>query len=286
MAEEPQPVRSTGPSLVISTQLEEFIAREFRFPRPVEQWTATLYPDALEAVVSCQFQSRPWGRVVPLGYDEGDEDEDPAGDVAWQNDRGDRAEEIARRAAGRLRRYVVANRLDRLGTLTYADACHDPTQARRDVGAFFRSLRAAVGRRFAYAWVPEWHPGGHGLHLHFAVGRFIPQRVIAEAWGRGIVDIRRRKELPFGADAVYEARQTARYLAKYAGKGFGDERPPGLHRFDVAQGFQPRTETVSYRRRREAVVALEARMGGPAVAKWRSESEPDWIGPPALWMAW
>ncbi len=40
------------------------------------------------------------------------------------------------------------------------------------------------GEAFPYLWVPEWHPGGHGLHLHFAVGRYVRQSLIRDVWGR------------------------------------------------------------------------------------------------------
>ena len=81
-----------------------------------------------------------------------------------------------------IRRYCAANRLNRLGTLTYAgEGCHDPSAVRSEVAAFFRRLRSELGGdRFPYLWVPEWHPGGHGLHLHFAVGRFIGQPLIRD----------------------------------------------------------------------------------------------------------
>ena len=86
-----------------------------------------------------------------------------------------------KRIGGRGRRSAVtaaANRLNRLATLTYAgEGCHDPVRLRGDLAGFFRELRSrAGGRRFPYVWVPQWHPGGHGLHAHFAVGRFVPQR--------------------------------------------------------------------------------------------------------------
>src|SRR5450756_1595543 len=55
---------------------------------------------------------------------------------------------------------IGANRLNRLGTLTYAGAgCHDPRQARADAGEFFRELREQLdGESLPYLWVPEWHP--------------------------------------------------------------------------------------------------------------------------------
>ena len=76
----------------------------------------------------------------------------------------------------------AANRLNRLGTLTYAgEGCFDPLQLRVDLGEFFRGLRRELGGSpFPYVWVPEWHPGGHGLHVHFAVGRYVQQRLIEE----------------------------------------------------------------------------------------------------------
>jgi hypothetical protein len=43
-----------------------------------------------------------------------------------------------------------------------------------------------------------------------------------------------------------EARLAARYLAEYIGKDFADH-PKGLHRYDVAEGFQPRVVRVTGR---------------------------------------
>jgi hypothetical protein len=93
--------------------------------------------------------------------------------------------EAARRARAKLRRYCAANRLNRLATLTYAgEGCFDPVQLREDVAEFFRGLRSGLGGEpFPYAWTSEWHPGGHGLHVHFAVGRYVRERVIRQVWG-------------------------------------------------------------------------------------------------------
>ena len=86
--------------------------------------------------------------------------------------------EAARRARAKLRRYCAANRLNRLATLTYAgEGCFDPVQLRKDLGEFFRGLRSELGgERFPYAWTSEWHPGGHGLHVHFTVDRYVRER--------------------------------------------------------------------------------------------------------------
>ena len=87
------------------------------------------------------------------------------------------AEEAARRARAKIRRYAAANRLNRLGTLTYGgEGCHDPVRLRGGSGRVLsRAARRAGRGRFPYVWVPQWHPGGHGLHAHFAVGRFVPR---------------------------------------------------------------------------------------------------------------
>ncbi len=54
------------------------------------------------------------------------------------------------------------------------------------MAGFFRGLRRELGGEpLPYAWVPEWHPGGHGLHVHFAVGRYVKQRLIEESGAAG-----------------------------------------------------------------------------------------------------
>src|SRR5664279_6129221 len=133
--------------------------------RPEASWRLTLYPDAGEA--GGVFRSSANG---------------PASrGLSPESDAG---ADAARRARGKLRRYCAANRLNRLGTLTYAgQGCHDPRQVRADVARFFRELRRNLdGAPLAYVWVPEWHKSGHGLHLHFAVGRYIQRQEIAQAW--------------------------------------------------------------------------------------------------------
>ena len=155
-------------------------------------------------------------------------------------------------------------------------------------GAFFRGLRRELGgRALAYAWTSEWHPGGHGLHVHFAVGRYVGQRLIRDVWGRGIVHIKLIGDLPHGSGALEEARVAAGYLAKYVSKSLDDvRRAAGLHRYEVAQGFQP--ERVQLAGRLEAQVLADAseQMGGEPSRVWRSSSAEGWSKPPALWCAW
>ena len=174
-----------------------------------------------------------------------------AGEVARAIVQQRQREEADRRARGKLRRYAVSNRLNRLGTLTYATSCRDPLAVRRDVGLFFRKLRAGLGGRpLPYVWVPEWHPGGHGLHVHFLLGQYVPRRLIEQAWaGKGFCHIKLVGDLPGGdgdggaGGEQQQAARAAKYASKYVGKTL-DGRRPGLHRFDCAQGFQPAFERV------------------------------------------
>jgi hypothetical protein len=197
--------------------------------------------------------------------------------------------EAARRARGRLRRYCAANRLNRLGTLTYrGSGCHDPAVIRADLGEFFRSLRDAMDEgAFPYAWVPEWHPGGHGLHAHFAVGRFVRRSLIEQAWGRGFVHIKLLGDLPTGSGRLGEARAAAGYLSKYVAKAFNDEQIPRRHRYDVAQGFQPRRVQVWGRSAGDVVGQASEMFGGVLPARWWNSAEAEgWMGPPAVWVQW
>jgi hypothetical protein len=234
-------------------------------------WRLTVYPEAGEAGGSIHsvglLQQTPRGGYMPGG--------------------GSSGEVAHRRARGKLRRYCAANRLNRLGTLTYAgQGCHDPHQLRDDVARFFRRLRERVGRDLAYAWVPEWHPGGHGLHVHFVVGRFVHYRDIREAWGHGMVHITLLSDLPVGSGVRGEARLAARYLSKYLGKDFGPRDGSGLHRYEVAQGFQPRAEVIRTPSWEDGIDAASMLVRGSPEYIWRSADAADWAGPPAIWATW
>lgn len=166
--------------------------------------------------------------------------------------------------------------------------CFEPAQLRNDVAAFFKSLRPALGGHvFPYVWVPEWHPGGHGLHVHFIVGRYVGQSLIREAWGHGIVHIKLIGDLPVGSGTLAEARRAAGYLCGYIGKGLDDERRrAGLHRYEVAQGFQPEWISVYGKTDDEALARASAYLGRSPARIWRSSSVEGWRGPPACWAAW
>ena len=202
------------------------------------------------------------------------------------------AAEAGRRARSRLRRYCAANGLNRLGTLTYAGSgCHDPRRARADVGVFFRRLREGLGGGpLPYVWVPEWHKTGHGLHLHFAVGRYVERALISEAWGHGFVHIKMLSGVPAGSSQWGQSRRAAGYLSKYVAKTFTDrsdsKRPKGLHRFDRAEGFTP--VPIRLTGTSQADVLRQARdvMGGYWSRSWDSRQVIGWQGPPAIWLQW
>ncbi len=199
------------------------------------------------------------------------------------------AEEAGRRARAKIRRYAAANRLNRLGTLTYrGEGCHDPLRLREDLAGFFRELRAGVDDgRFPYVWVPQWHPGGHGLHAHFAVGRFIGRKLIEGAWGNGFVHIKLLDGLPVGSGTLGEARLAARYLARYVGREVADERRlQGLHRYEVAQGFQPAKIECYGETAEDVIERASGYMGSLPERVWLSSSVEGWRGPPACWAQW
>jgi hypothetical protein len=233
-------------------------------------WSLTLYPAAGEAG-GC-FQRR--GRVSEDGGGEPDVER--------------AQEEAARRARTKVRRYCAANRLNRFATLTYAGAgCFDDRELRADVAGFFRGLRAELGGKpLPYLWVPEWHPGGHGLHVHFAVGRFVKRSLIERVWDRGRTHIKLIGDLPVGSGALEEARLAARYLAKYVAKNVADERVARLHRYEVAQGFQPDSIYLTGGSESEVLAQACEIMGGQPSQSWNSSQVENWKAPPAYWHAW
>lgn len=234
-------------------------------------WSLSLYPTAGEAG-GCWVQGK---RKATAAGGVGDPERS--------------REEAARRAKTQVRRYCTANRLNRLGTLTYAGAGnHDPKLLRQHLARFFRSLRSTLGgEAFAYVWVPEWHKTDHGLHAHFAVGKFIARRHIVEAWGHGYVHIKLLGDLPVGSGKLAEARRAGRYLSKYAGKDFDHEHMPGLHRYEVAQGFQPEKVTVRALRLEDAIAQASEIMGRAPSYRWDSSMAEEPIeGPPRVWVSW
>jgi hypothetical protein len=254
----------TRSSLELATKLDRASV-----PNEVEaRWLLNLYPEAAEASGCLVSPRRPWH-----------------GRGSWEVDEDRSASEAIRRARGAIRRYCAANVLNRLGTLTYAGSgCHDPRAFRSDLAGFFRRLKADLGTALPYLWVPEWHKTGHGLHAHFAVGRFVGRRRIEAAWGHGFVHIKLLGDLPVGSGAIGEARKAAGYLSKYVGKDLGPEG--GLHRYDVAQGFQPNCRRLRGTSLADVLAQATAIMGRPPVEVWDSADVPGWDRPHAVRATW
>lgn len=239
---------------------------------PPAAWQLSLYPTAGEAG-GC---FRPV-RQAPRDWTPGQSAADP--DCA-------RAE-AARRARAKVRRYCVANGLNRLGTLTYGPPrCSDPAQLRADLSEFFRALRSALGgKSLAYLWVPERHRDGN-LHAHFAVSQHVRKTVIGAAWARGFVGIKLLSDLPVGSTKRDEARRAAGYLSTYVSKTFEHPHLFGRHRYDVAQGFQPPVQRLAGRSADDVLDQACRVMGTRPSQAWSSLEVEDWDRPPAVWFAW
>jgi hypothetical protein len=155
-----------------------------------------------------------------------------------------------------------------------------------------RALRASLGRRLPYLWVPEWHPAGHGLHVHFAVSTFIDHQLIDRSWGRGHTFITYLGGDPAGGDRLAKARRNGRYLGKYVGKSFAgapgptERAQPGLHRYDVAQGFQPVRLRLLGDSQADVLAQATAFMGALPSTRWSSDAVEGWDGPPVVWASW
>jgi hypothetical protein len=133
--------------------------------------------------------------------------------------------------------------------------------------------------------VPELHADGERYHVHFAVARYVGVGLIKEAWGHGFVHIKLLGDLSVGSGALEEARLAARYLAKYIGKAL-DDGPAGLHRYEVAQGFQPVARSLVGLGLDDVLGQAAAVMGAEPVLVWDSATDEAWAGPHAVWASW
>jgi hypothetical protein len=234
-------------------------------------WSASAYPECGEAVISfaASYQSPEYGGTGTYG--------DPEVNRL-------RAE---RRARTMVRRYCVANKIDRLVTLTFRPPfCTDAKELIEHRKRFIRRLRHALGDKFPYVWVPELHKDGVKLHAHMGINRFVKKYQMAEVWGHGFVDLRLIRAK--GAASEFgRSRQAARYLSKYVGKAFAQQSTFGCHRYEVGQGFQPRSERRTFPTA-EAAGAWAAEMMGCATPDyvWRSSEVEDWQGPPVAVAFW
>ena len=93
---------------------------------------------------------------------------------------------------------------------------------------------------------------------------------IEEAWGRGFVHIKLLGDLGAGSTTLDESRVAARYLGKYVGKDLGAGPAGGLHRYEVAQGFQPQAAAIRGRSASDALHLASQRMGSRPAHVWES----------------
>lgn len=206
------------------------------------------------------------------------------------DDQGERIPDLVRsrkeaqkRAAKQVRRWCVHARLDRLLTLTIAEATglEDRPRVMRMVRRFFLAARVRYPR-LRYLYVLELHPGGHGYHIHVAVSEWLDPVVVRECWTHGFIDVRRIKTKSRGS-LLEQARHCARYVAKYACKSEDEGRGLGGHRYERSQGTpipEIRIECDSWS---AAEAWLRSKIRRPIVWTWSSlEAGDDWHGPPTL----
>ncbi len=179
-----------------------------------------------------------------------------------------------RRAKGKVRRFVVSNRLNQFVTLTFAQPCTSREEVQRVVTAFLRTLRADVGRPFPWLLVIESHSSG-ALHAHLLL-RGIDRRTITAAWRQGHVDVRRVR-----------TREDRRGVAAYLAKDFAATVEPGRHRYECAQGFAPVAIRIQSNDEMQLLSQLIDLMEGTApVSVWASEDWEHWQGPPLRVLWW
>lgn len=142
--------------------------------------------------------------------------------------------EAARRAQVAVRRLVCEHRLVRMWTLTLSastTAGERPLVVRK-VQQFTRRLRKVLPR-VKWLAVLEWHPGGHGWHVHMVVDRFVAKVLVADLWGWGFVDTR-RITTKGDTTSLGAARRAGQYVAKYLTKRDDSGAPAhvaGDHRY-------------------------------------------------------
>ena len=212
---------------------------------PDEQWYGLLWPEAGEAVVFGAF-----GRGQSGTH---------RGDV---KDGGPRARR-------NVRRYTLANRLNRLVTLTFREAERSSKRARRRLKHCLAECRRMLGAAFPYIAVQEQHPGGHGIHLHLLTTSWVADRLV-RAWPYGMIV--QSKHL--------RSKAAMRRGANYVAEMFDGSRG-GAHRYEVGQGFAPFCLKVSSPFKSEVWARLCELMAGNPSLVWSFVSM-GW----SVWLAW
>jgi hypothetical protein len=167
-----------------------------------------------------------------------------------------------------VRRYVRANRLKRLWTLTYRGAPASRAAVVADLRRFYRRIGKVIGRVPLLTVIERGELGGR-QHVHFATDRFLPIRKLYACWPHGYVHIGDPGQLA-GRVGV---RKLAAYLAKYVAKQIDDDENEGEqgrakreHRYLVTQGFTPTAYSLRYGRIGQAVERMHGVYGKPDVS--------------------
>lgn len=226
-------------------------------------WVGKLHVEAREAVATRPARTRDLAEKPP-------KEPDPERS----------ASESARRAAARIRVLAKANKITRLGTMTFAQGI--AWEDRESVIRALMLFRKRLARRFPrlrWLWVLEMHPGGHGWHVHIGFDRFVPKAVLAEAWGVGFVDIRMLRS---GTGRKLEPSKVAAYLAKYVAKEANEDHMAGKRRFSASANCVDTVVEVEFSTLTEFIAFVRSKWI-PGWC-WSSNDSDDWRGPPCYVM--
>lgn len=257
-------------------------------PSAPHGWQVTYYPDAKEAAI---VPIRPG--AVPCGRRA---DTQSAGHSAERA--ADNARRAVQRARGEARRYCRANKLRYLWVLTYRGAgCHSWPVMVEHLRSFFQ---AVAHWHMPLLVVPEWHPGGHGLHVNLALGQYIHWRHVQAAWPHGNVKAPRSREGASLGKRRLDPGRLAGYVAGYVAAGAsvergelgkpgavtGPSRRHGGHRYFVAQGHQPRRLQDAGATLDELAELLMGVFHHPPGFVWRSWEDPTCHFPRGVYVLW
>ncbi len=178
------------------------------------------------------------------------------------------ASDAARRARAKVRRYCAANRLNRLGTLTYGPRSATTRDALRlDLADFSVGCAARLEKRSRTSGCRSGMPAGQRLHAHFAVGRWIAQSAIQSCLGPRLRTYHAARR-PTGRRRGRWARH-AKLRATWpstSARISAGSTAVGLHRYEVAQGFQPRAVPIRGASADEVIGWADTYMGAPGRA--------------------
>ena len=246
-------------------------------------WEGNVYPDAGEVVGWRETRLLREGEVVsyPPAMVRERTVAGSAAPPASQESNGDRA---ARRARTRLRRYSVANRLRYMWVLTFAPDAQgvqefDLRRAKRATSAWVRRLRIDLGYQGAYVLGWERHKSG-AWHVNVLIGSRVEHEAVAGSWGHGNVWVSLHKGRQ-GESMRDAARRAAAYVAKYVSKEFSEAGEEGVHRYEVAQGFQLRVVRVFAL----SASGIVEEAGGEVVYRFDAPTSESLRGPPIVWAA-